>query len=236
MRRIAFAIAVACAGILLSGPRAHARDSTVFAGTYSGTFSMPLRTLRDIRLARAFRTTVQQQFDFSCGSAAVATLLTYHYGRPLSEEAVFNAMFEHGDQARIRREGFSLLDMKRYLESLGYDADGFEASLDQLVEANVPAIVLVRENGYNHFVVLKGLANDKLVVGDPSVGTRFMSRDHLESVWQGGILFVIRNHLDIARFNTPGDWNARLTAPLGEAIDRNALGAMTLTLPPRDAF
>jgi hypothetical protein len=195
-----------------------------------------MRTLRDIRLARAFRTTVRQQYDFSCGSAAVATLLTYHYGRRISEAEVFKAMFEHGDQARIRREGFSLLDMKRYLESQGYEADGFEASLDQLEEANVPAIVLIQENGYNHFVVLKGLANGKLVVGDPSVGTRFMSRDHLESVWQGGILFVIRNHLDVAQFNTPGDWNARLTAPLGEAIDRNALGAMTLTIPPPDAF
>jgi len=230
------AIACACVGMLLGGPGAHASGETVFAGTYSGTFSMPMRTLRDIRLARAFRTTVRQQYDFSCGSAAVATLITYHYGRPISEEEVFKAMFEYGDQERIRREGFSLLDMKRYLESQGYEADGFEASLDQLVEANVPAIVLIQENGYNHFVVLKGLANGKLVVGDPSVGTRFMSRDHLESVWQGGILFVIRNHLDVARFNTTGDWNARLTAPLGEAIDRNALGAMTLTIPPPDAF
>lgn len=236
MRRIATAVACVCASILLSSPGARASDGTVFAGTYSGTFSMPLRTLRDIRLARAFRTTVRQQYDFSCGSAAVATLLTYHYGRRISEEEVFKAMFELGDQARIRREGFSLLDMKRYLESHGYEADGFEANLDQLAEANVPAIVLIQENGYNHFVVLKGLANDKLVVGDPSVGTRFMSRDHLESVWQGSILFVIRNHLDIAQFNTPGDWGARLTAPLGEAIDRNALGAMTLTIPPPDAF
>ena len=27
-----------------------------------------------------FRSVIRQQFDFSCGSAAVATLLTYHYG------------------------------------------------------------------------------------------------------------------------------------------------------------
>lgn len=230
------AIAGACLGLLLGCQFAHARGETAFAGTFSGNFSMPLHTLRDIRLARAFRTTVRQEYDFSCGSAAVATLLTYHYGKRVSEEEVFKAMFEHGDQARIRHEGFSLLDMKRYLESLGYEADGFEASLDQLKEANVPAIVLIRENGYNHFVVVKGLANGKLVIGDPSVGTRFMSRDHLESVWQGGILFVIRNHLDVAQFNTPGDWSARLTAPLGAAVDRSALGALTLTIPPPDAF
>ncbi|MCL4801593.1 MAG: C39 family peptidase [Burkholderiales bacterium] len=230
------AIACACCAMLLGSPDARPSGSTVFAGTAAGTFSMPVRTLRDMRLERAFRTTVRQQYDFSCGSAAVATLLTHHYGRRLSEADVFRAMFEQGDQARIRREGFSLLDMKRYLESLGYEADGFEAGLDQLAEANVPAIVLIRENGYNHFVVLKGLADGQLVVGDPSVGTRFMSRDHFESVWQGGILFVIRSHLDVAQFNTARDWRSRLIAPLGEAIDRNALGAMVLTLPPPDAF
>lgn len=230
------AIACACCAMLLGSPDARPSGSTVFAGTAAGTFSMPVRTFRDMRLERAFRTTVRQQYDFSCGSAAVATLLTHHYGRRLSEADVFKAMFEQGERARIRREGFSLLDMKRYLESLGYEADGFEAGLDQLAEANVPAIVLIRENGYNHFVVLKGLADGQLVVGDPSVGTRFMSRDHFESVWQGGILFVIRSHLDVAQFNTARDWRSRLVAPLGQAIDRNALGAMVLTLPPPDAF
>src|SRR5437899_5579433 len=33
-----------------------------------------------------FRTVVRQQFDFSCGSAALATLLTYHFERPITEQ------------------------------------------------------------------------------------------------------------------------------------------------------
>ncbi len=41
-------------------------------------------------------------------------------------------MFERGDQAKIRKEGFSMLDMKRYLESLGLRADGFELPVDRL--------------------------------------------------------------------------------------------------------
>ena len=43
---------------------------------------------------RAFRYTVRQQYDFSCGSAALATLLTYHYATPTDEEDTFKAMFD----------------------------------------------------------------------------------------------------------------------------------------------
>ena len=47
-------------------------------------------------------------------------------------------MFVRGDQAKIKREGFSLLDMKRYLEAHGFEADGFEEPLDKLAEARHP--------------------------------------------------------------------------------------------------
>jgi predicted double-glycine peptidase len=83
-----------------------------------------------------FRTTVRQQYDFSCGSAAVATLLTYHYDFPVTEQQAFQEMFVTGDQAKIRREGFSLLDMKRFLGNHGFKADGFELPLEKLVRPN----------------------------------------------------------------------------------------------------
>jgi predicted double-glycine peptidase len=90
-----------------------------------------------------FRSTTHQQYDFSCGSAALATLLTYHYGYPVSETTAFQAMWEHGDQAKIRREGFSLLDMQRYLAEIGFKADGFTVPLQKLVDSKLPAIVLI---------------------------------------------------------------------------------------------
>lgn len=122
-------------------------------GTGGGTYAMPVTSMKAARYLR----TVHQRFDFSCGSAAVATLLTYQYGYPVSEQTVFQAMYEHGNQEKIRREGFSLLDIKRYLASLGFEADGFEQPLDALKGAHLPAIVLLTENGYHHFVVVKGV-------------------------------------------------------------------------------
>jgi uncharacterized protein len=89
------------------------------------SLTFPVHTLRELKLMRAFSRTWHQQYDFSCGSAAVATLLTFQYDRPIDETTVFKEMYAVGDQAQIRAKGFSLLDMKRFLESRGYTADEF---------------------------------------------------------------------------------------------------------------
>ena len=87
-----------------------------FHGEGAGA-SVKVTSWRDI----PFRTVVRQQYDFSCGSAAVATLLTYQYGRKVSEAEVFKAMYAVGDQEKIQKVGFSMLDMKRYLDEHGHE-------------------------------------------------------------------------------------------------------------------
>jgi predicted double-glycine peptidase len=59
-----------------------------------------------------FRTVVRQQYDFSCGSAAVATLLRYHYGRDVDEATIFQAMYVIGNKGAIQKKGFSLADIR----------------------------------------------------------------------------------------------------------------------------
>ena len=125
--------------------------------------------------------TLRQQYDYSCGSAALATLLTYQYNDPTSEAGIFKAMWEQGDQAKIKREGFSLLDLKRYLEARGYSADGYDTTLNKLAGVGIPAIVLIRDNGYNHFVVIKGIKDGKVAVGDPSLGARVIPKTSSKS-------------------------------------------------------
>ena len=69
-------------------------------------------TLRVTSLKEArFRTTVPQRFDFSCGSAATATLLTYQYGQPVSEADVFREMFANasGISTVIQNTGANVL-------------------------------------------------------------------------------------------------------------------------------
>ena len=187
-------------------------------------FEVPASNLRQLR----FGATLRQQYDFSCGSAALATLLTYHYGRPVSEQRVFEQMYLHGDQARIRKEGFSMLDMQRFLAVNGLRADGFELPLHKLVDAGLPAIVLVSERGYHHFVVIKGIAQGRILVGDPSRGARAMPRADFEAIWIGRLLFVLHGYPGKASFNTPADWRAAPAAPLATAIARDTLAPLVL--------
>jgi predicted double-glycine peptidase len=197
----------------------------------SGDVVMPVTSIRQARLAG----TLLQQYDFSCGSAAIATLLTHHYGLPTSESTVFESMYRQGDQQKIRREGFSLLDMKRFLKTRGFEADGFEQSLDKLLEARVPAIVLINENGYHHFVVVKGLRGDRVLIGDPANGTRAVLRPDFEASWQSRLLFVVHNRMESARFNLAADWRAAPRAPLTAGVNRDGLAGVTMpALGPGD--
>lgn len=187
-------------------------------------YNVPAANLTQLR----FGATLRQQYDFSCGSAALATLLSYHYGYPVTEQRVFEYMYLHGDRNKIRKEGFSLLDMQRFLAASGFRADGFQLPLQKLLDAKLPAIVLVAERGYHHFVVIKGMSQDRILVGDPSSGARALPRTAFEAIWVSKLLFVIHGYPGQASFNTPADWRAAPAAPLADAIGRAALAPLTL--------
>jgi len=222
VRALAF-LAVALG--MAAGPAAAGDMAVVTPG---GNFSVGVVSLKEAR----FRNVVRQQYDFSCGSAAVATLLTYHYGRPTTEEQAFKAMYETGDQAAIQQRGFSLYDMQRYLASLGLKSDGFRVELDKLAEVGVPAITLINIRGYNHFVVVKGVTDKDVLVGDPALGMRSIPRSEFDTMWRG-IAFLIRDDIDTGRstFNHSEEWAVRRKAPYGTALSRNGLATFSVALP-----
>lgn len=196
-----------------------------------GAYSVPTTSLKEGR----FNSTIRQQYDFSCGAAALSTLLTHHYGYPVTETVVFEEMFQRGDRAKIQREGFSLLDIKRYLEAHGFHADGFEAPLEKLQSTGIPAIVLINEQGYNHFVVVKGIRDGRVLIGDPAGGTRAMTQTAFESMWVNHILFVITDKRESAQFNVAADWAVAPRAPIGGAINRGSLADIVMPkLGPSD--
>ena len=182
---------------------------------------------------RKFERVIRQQYDFSCGSAALATLLTFHYDDRTAEQAAFQKMYDRGDQEKIARVGFSLLDMKQYLEGVGYEADGYKATLDTLSDAKVPAIALISVRGYRHFVVLKGFDQEQVLIGDPALGLRKLPRAEFEGMWENGILFIIRNKVEVGQrhFDTAAEWNMIPRAPLGLALPPGDLASLTVALP-----
>jgi predicted double-glycine peptidase len=205
----------------LVGADAVAADLPFVGGA---TFVVPVKSMKELK----FSATMRQQYDFSCGSAALATLLTYHYHYPVSETATFQAMWESGERDKIRREGFSLLDMQRYLASIGFKADGFTVPLQKLFDSKMPAIVLISEKGYHHFVVIKGADDGRILLGDPSSGTRAITRSHFEAIWPTRLLFVVHDAPNAPSFNTAMDWRAAPRAPLSDSVNRPIIDNFSL--------
>lgn len=205
--------------ILLAALPLESHASTPVDVVSQGNFVVHLTSLKEAR----YKSTVHQKYDFSCGSAAVATLLTYQYDYPVNEQVAFEQMYTHGDRAKINKEGFSLLDIKRFLAANGFEADGFRVPIDKLSQEKLPAIVLIDEKGYHHFVVIKGIHDDRILVGDPARGTRVLARSKFMTVWKNGLVFVIHNRRNLAIFNSPNDWKVAPQAPLSIGIDRNGL-------------
>jgi hypothetical protein len=198
-----------------------------------GLLAVPVSSIK----ARRFAGLSRQQYDFSCGSAALSTLLTYHYRDPVDEMTVFKQMYEQGQKEKIKAEGFSLLDMKKFLESRGYQADGYRVTLEKLLQAGIPAITLVNEDGYRHFVVVKGVDRTHVLLGDPAKGLKIVDRTKFSGMWNG-ILFVIRTRSAVAEehFNRQDEWRRVAQAPLNEVIPLGSSAGFTLQLPPSHDF
>ncbi len=206
--------------------KAEVRLGREFAG---GDFSIGVMTWWDI----PFRSVVRQRYDFSCGSAAVATLLSYHYGRPTAEATPFRAMWDLGDKETIKKVGFSMLDMRNYLQSLGYRAEGFKIKPEQLIEIKRPVIVLLDLDGFKHFVVVKGQTEDQVLVGDSVLGLKKYSIEDFQKYWNGVVLAIMDGPIKKRpTYNLAGDWNPWSKAPVDEIASTAEIGNLTTHLPP----
>lgn len=131
---------------------------------------------------------VVQQWDLSCGAAALATILNYQHGDPVSERDIARGLMEReeylAEPLLVRaRQGFSLLDLKRYVDGRGYQGIGYgQLTLADVVE-RAPIMVPVNFHGYNHFVVFRGMRGNRVLLADPAFGNRTMLAAKFEAAW-----------------------------------------------------
>ena len=189
---------------------AEAGSLYVDAGVGGGAVLLKVQSFQE----QKYHDTIAQEHDFSCGSAALATLLSYNYNMPVSETDVFKDMIINGDKKVISELGFSLLDIKRYLQRHGLDSNGYRAPLSKLEEVRLPAIVLLNVRGYHHFVVLEGIENQRVLLADPANGMRSEPIGVFESEWSG-IFFLITSNIDRGQksFNSDQKWAAAPSPP-----------------------
>lgn len=135
---------------------------------------------------------IKQNFDYSCGSAALAILLRFHLGEKFTEKQVIQGLLQYGDSEQIaKRRAFSLLDMKKFVTVLGYQGVGYKADLDDLKALDKPCLVPIKIFDYRHFVVLKGVHKGHVFLTDPWRGDISFTLEQFQEAWYDNVIFVV---------------------------------------------
>lgn len=176
---------------------------------YLSIFSVPIATAGDIQFSGVtafgglyskkvvsfheakYQNLVRQGTDYSCGAAALATILKFAYGVDASEKNVMDGMLKISNPDIVRSKGFSMLDMKQYVDVLGMRGRGYRLSEERLKKLRIPVVVLLDVNGYKHFSVLKRITDGEAYLADPILGNRSMSFDEFKSIWANRVAFAV---------------------------------------------
>ena len=138
-----------------------------------------------------FSEMIPQKTDFSCGAAALATILKYGYGKDISEQQIIKEMLAISDTELIKNKGFSLLDLKKYVQAVGMRAHGYKVSLEALEKLKIPVIVLLDTGGYKHFIVVKKAIAGEVYVSDPALGNKIIPGNKFIQGWNGIVFAVV---------------------------------------------
>lgn len=169
-------------------------EATTFDIGQGNRVFVPLKSLKALRDENLIR----QAFDYSCGAAAFATLLTYGLGDQVTEQEILLQAFQalSKDEETLRKkEGLSLLDLQKIAHVRGHKAQGFRLKPAFLAKLQGPVIVFIKPRGYEHFAVLKGIRGDRVYLADPSLGNVRMPMYKFIHMWLGdqgkGIIFIV---------------------------------------------
>lgn len=137
---------------------------------------------------------VKQDLDYSCGAAAIATLLNNYFYQNITEEQLLAII----NKDRVKA---SFLDMQNAINTLGFTSQGLAVSYDTLKTLKSPAIVHIKHRKTDHFSVLRGINEHFVWLADPSLGNQILSRAEFIKLWHtrddkvlsGKILVIIPN-------------------------------------------
>jgi uncharacterized protein len=159
-----------------------------------------VKSIQDLK----YEQVVRQTTDYSCGAAALATILTHYFGRQTTEQEILTAVLQDNDEAtvaRIMKQGISLLDLKNFAARLGIECKGYRLKIHELSGLDRPAIVLINAKGYSHFVVVKGIVADKIYLADPVKGNQILRLDEFARTWNGILLAFGKTDLEKIQTN-----------------------------------
>lgn len=135
-----------------------------------------------------------QKRDYSCGAAALATLIQYYIGDSMNEDVILRVLDEllTFEEVKDRIEnGLAMSDLRKAAVKLSYQSVVAQMSLEQLFDSKVPLIVGITENEFKHFVVYRGTDYRYVYLADPIRGNiRILIHDFAHQ-WQKNLALAV---------------------------------------------
>ncbi|CAA6815210.1 MAG: Bacteriocin resistance protein, putative [uncultured Sulfurovum sp.] len=128
----------------------------------------------NINYPKQFQGIIQQQNDYSCGTATVAKLIQGLYRTKITEKEVVDIILKDKNETivkEIKEKGYSLLNLQNGSTSLGYKAMWRKIAPQHLPMIKQPVVILIGlKSEFPHFVVLKGVRDGEAYLADPIRG------------------------------------------------------------------
>ncbi len=119
----------------------------------------------------------RQDYDYSCGSASVSTVLKYYYEQNISEKDVLDAVLDMKGIGKEKKKeledgdmNLSFLDLSDYIKTKGFKSIGLALDMKALKELKIPVILFVKIRKNEHFTVYRGMDETNVYLSDPSFG------------------------------------------------------------------
>lgn len=138
---------------------------------------------------RDFSDVVKQTTEYTCGPAALSTLINLMGGK--TEEMEIARL-----SGTTEEKGTTMLGLKKAASEFGYSGVGKKIQFSKITKESLPFIVkIVVENEEtkelkDHFVVLKKIEGDNFFVADPVDGNIVINKKDFEKMYRGSIFSV----------------------------------------------
>jgi uncharacterized protein len=137
---------------------------------------------------------VMQRHEYTCGAAALATVMQYFWGDHIKEDDVLAKLVQLLTPAEIQdrvKNGLSITDLRRAAEKLGYQASIGTLTFQRLAESRIPLVVPLKLKEFKHFVVYRGVANGRVYLADPVRGNIRPTVSEFQSEWQQNAVLAV---------------------------------------------
>ena len=159
----------------------------LFAYFYMANFAFgfSVKSLKELHNQNVIR----QQYEESCGAAALATLLNLFALKQYSEQDILALLNQKTDM-------LSFKELQEVANTLGYTTKGFQLQREILEQTSYPLLVRIENDPrFPHFVVIINHKGDFIQVFDPNFGQYKATKNEFYSVWDrnhtGGFALIV---------------------------------------------